>query len=128
MWFLEKALQVIPARGKSTIDTTAAIGVLRVATTAASAAHTVPSALKGKWVRMLVVGANTQYAISVAGETAPTLVYNQVSVWGTGHAGAGGTLVDSVPEQFLMPANADKVTVISSGTAGFWECFLAGVK
>ena len=125
---VDTAVTVIPARGTSTIDTTAAIGVLRTATTTSSAPHTIPSGLKGKWVRMLVVGANTQYAITLAGETAPTLVYNQASAWGTGHAGAGGTLVDSVPEQFVMPPTAKTLTVISSGTSGFLECYLAGPK
>lgn len=125
---LDKAADVLPAIVTSTADATGAIGVMRVATTASSVAHTIPAGMRGKWVRLLVVGANTQYAITRSGETAPTLVYNQASAFGTGHNAAGSTLVDSTPEHVRLPSTATTITVISSGTGGFFTAHVSGRK
>jgi hypothetical protein len=127
-WFTSIAAIVLPAFGKSTADATGETGTLRTATTTSSAAHTIPSGMKGRYVDMLVIGANTQYAITKAGDTAPTLVYNQAAAWGTGHAAAGKTLVDSVEKSVFFPADATTLTVISSSTAGFLEAVVSGVK
>jgi hypothetical protein len=127
MSIIDNAAHVVPVLGRSTADATGKIGLLlRAATTIGSVAHTFPVEVRGAWVRMLVVGANTQYAITQVGDAAPTLVYNQAAVMGTGHTSAGGTLVDSVEQQFRLPDNAATLTVISSGTAGFLEVHVSG--
>ena len=127
-WVENIAALVWPALGKSTADATGETGVLRVATTASSVAHTIPSGMKGRYVDLLVVGANTQYAITLEGLTAPTLVYNQAAAFGTGHAAAGKTLVDGVEKSVFFPPNAKTITVISTGTAGFFEAVVSGIK
>lgn len=127
MSIIDNAAHVVPPIGTSAADTTGKKGVaLRAATTAGSVAHTIPAEMRGVWVRMLVVGASTQYVITPVGTTAPALAYNQLSVLGTGHIAAGGTLVDSVEQQFRMPDDAFQLVVISSGTAGFLEMHTAG--
>lgn len=127
MSIIDNAAHVTPVLGRSTLDATGKIGLLlRAATTTSSANHTIPAEVRGCWVRVVVVGANTQYAVTQVGDTAPTLVYNQAVAMGTGHAAAGATLIDSVEQQFRLPDNAQTFTVISSGTAGFIEMHLAG--
>lgn len=127
MSIIDNAVHVVPCLGRSTLDATGKIGLLlRAATTTGSVNHTLPAEARGCWVRVVVVGANTQYAITQVGDTAPTLVYNQAVAMGTGHAAAGATLVDSVDQQFRLPDNAQTFTVISSGTSGFIEMHLAG--
>ena len=122
MSFISNLAQLVwPAIGKSTADATGATGIQRVATTAGSVTHTIPSGMKGKYVDLLVVGANTQYAITLGSATAPTLVYNQAAAFGTGHAAAGKALVDSVEKPVYFPPDATSITVISSSTAGFFE-------
>lgn len=127
-WVENIAALVLAAFGKSTADATGETGTLRTATTTSSAAHTVPSGMKGRYVDVLVTGASTQYAVTVEGETAPTLVYNQAAAWGTGHAAAGSTLVDGVRQSLYFPSNAKTFTVISTGTAGFLEAYVSGPK
>jgi hypothetical protein len=127
-WVENIAALVLPAFGKSTADATGETGTMRVATTAGSVAHTIPAGMKGRYVDVMVVGANTQYAITTAAQTAPTLVYNQAAAFGTGHAAAGKTLIDSVEKSLYFPADATTITVISSGTAGFFEAAVSGVK
>lgn len=127
-WVENIAALVWPAIGKSTADATGETGVMRVATTAGSVTHTIPSAMKGRYVDVMVVGANTQYAITQGTNTAPTLVYNQAAAFGTGHAAAGKTLVDSVEKSLYFPTDATSITVISSGTAGFFEAAVSGYK
>lgn len=127
-WFERIAAIVLPALGKSTADSTGETGVMRVATTAGSVTHTIPSGMKGRYVDLMVVGANTQYAVTTGTNTAPTLVYNQASAFGTGHAAAGKTLVDSVEKAVFFPPDAASITVISSSTAGFFEAAVSGVK
>jgi hypothetical protein len=127
MSLLDNAVHVVPVLGRSTLDATGKIGLLlRATTTAGSVNHTIPAEVRGCWVKLLVVGANTQYAITQVGDTAPTLVYNQDVAMGTGHAAAGGTLVDGVEQQFRLPDNAQTLTVISSSTAGKLEMYVTG--
>jgi hypothetical protein len=127
-WFTSIAAIVLPAIGKSTADATGETGVMRVATTAGSVTHTVPVGMKGRYVDLLALGATTQYAITLGTNTAPTLVYNQASAFGTGHAAAGKTLVDSIEKPVYFPSDITSITVISSGTAGFFEAAVSGIK
>lgn len=127
-WFTSIAAIVWPAIGKSTADATGETGVMRIATTAGSVTHTIPTAMKGRYWDVMVIGANTQYAVTLGTATAPTLVYNQAAAFGTGHAAAGKTLVDSVEKSLFIPADATSITVISSGAAGFLEAAISGIK
>ena len=127
-WFENIAALVLPAFGKSVADATGETGTMRAATTIGSVPHTIPSGMKGRYVDLLVVGANTQYAITQGTNTAPTLVYNQASAFGTGHAAAGRTLVDSIEKPVYFPSDATTITVISTSTTGFFEAAVSGVK
>lgn len=121
VWELVEAAAVSPAIASGSADATGRTGVMRAATTTSSVNHTIPSALKGHWVRLLSKGASTQYVVVLDGTTAPTLVYNQTAALGTGHVGVGATLVDGTPEHVWIPRDAKQITVISDGAAGFFE-------
>lgn len=126
MSIIDNAAHVVPAIGSNAADATGVTGVFRVATTAGSVTHTLPADYRGVWVRAVSIGASTQYAFTLRGATAPTLVYNQAAAIGTGHAAAGATLIDGVEQQFRVPDNAVSVTVISSSTGGFFEIHVSG--
>jgi hypothetical protein len=129
-------LKVTAPPARNSADPTHERGlVFRVATATSSGQATaadIPANCRGRYWRILSVGANTQWAWvcdedGVGGvDTVPTLVYNQASATGTGHLAAAGTLVDGVERSVWCPANARRVVFISSATGGFFEGELSG--
>jgi predicted lipoprotein len=113
-------------------DATARTGTQRIAITASNQQVTLPTTGKAKgasttiskrFIRILAVGQNCQWAWGAG--SAPTIVYNQVAVVGTGHASAGGTLVDSVPEQMIVPNEATHFAFIGQSATGFLEFYVS---
>lgn len=133
---LNAAAKVISPAARSTADATHGYGVIfRLANTLTSSQATaadIPKECRGRYWRLLTVGANVQWgwlldSDGVGGEdTAPTLVYNQASATGTGHLAAQPTLVDSIPEHVHCPWNARGVVFISSAATGNFEASLSG--
>lgn len=107
-------------------DATGKTGVYRYASSTSNASAAIPSAWAGKelFLRVLSTGCNTQVAFSLTGSAA-TLAYNQAAALGTGHAAAGGTCVDSVPEHFPVPKTASHISWISSAAGGYVELYLS---
>ena len=108
---------------RAVADTTSQSGVQRYASSASNATAAMPDAWKGKWVTFHSDGVDTQVAYGVG--SAPTLVYDQASAIGTGHAGAGATCKDGSPRDFLIPREATHLAWISSATGGFFEMHLS---
>jgi hypothetical protein len=132
------ALTVTAPLARSTADATHEHGLIfRVANSTSSGQATaadIPRNCRGRYWRFFTRGANVQWAFvgdedGIGGvDTAPTLVYDQLSATGTGSAVAAGTLVDGSPEHFYCPANARRVVFISSAATGFFEAQLSGDK
>lgn len=133
---LNAAAKVTSTAARSTADATHGYGVIfRLANSLSSGQATaadIPKECRGRYWRMLTVGANVQWGWlldldGIGGEdAAPTLVYNQASATGTGHLAAQPTLVDSIPEHVHCPFNARGVVFISSAASGFFEACLSG--
>lgn len=123
----EKAARVTGPKGVA--DVSARTGVQRHAVTSTQIQITLPTTGKEKnvkstigkrWIRLLALGSNVQW--SEGHGAATTVVYNQASATGTGHASAGATLIDSVPEQVMISSECTHLTFICpSGGTGFVE-------
>lgn len=135
------AAKVIAPPARSTADGTHQHGpIFRVAhsqTSAVVTAAVIPKECRGRYWRLLSLGANVNWAwvLDEDGngtiDTAPTLVYGQLTATGTGNAAAAGTLLDSQPEHVWCPPNALGVVSISSAAAatGTWfEAQISGAK
>jgi hypothetical protein len=81
------------------------------------------STLSGRFVRLLAVGANVQFAQGRGAAPAPAL--NQVSVMGTGHVAFGQTIVNGVPEPIIVDTEATHFGWISDAAAGYLEMVVA---
>lgn len=127
---LVAAATVIAPPGKNAADATHQYGLIfRVANATSSGQATaadLPSYVRGRYIRLLTVGASVQWCFLLRGDTAPTLVYNQTSATGTGNAAAAQTLLDSQPEHVFCPPNAVRVVFISSAAAGNFEASVSG--
>jgi len=103
-------------------DSTGATGVMRYATSASTQSVAVPAAMLGCWIKVQAVTLQVDWAFSTG--AAATLVLNQASVLGTGHASSGDTLQSGSTDQVLVPKPRDGKPVylnfISSGTTGFF--------
>ena len=103
-------------------DSTGATGVMRYATSASTQSVAVPAAMQGCWIKVQAVTLQVDWAFSTG--AAATLVLNQASVLGTGHASSGDTLQSGSTDQVLVPKPRDGKPVylnfISSGTTGFF--------
>lgn len=99
-------------------------------TSAVAPSVDIPANLRGRYWRILVVGANAQFGFVVQGDTTPALAYNQAVVMGTGHLAGAPTFVDSIPEHIWCPVEARRYTFIcSNATAGgFIEACVSGEK
>lgn len=116
---------------RSTAEATHEKGLIfRTANSASAVAPAVdiPVNLRGRYWRILTVGANAQFGFIRSGDTAPTVVYNQASVMATGHLAAAPTFVDSIPEHIFCPVDAVRYTFISSAATGFIEACVSGEK
>lgn len=114
---------------KNAADTTGEKGVIRYAGSTSSQSATVPTAMRGAECIMLSQGTYAQWGVVLEGDTAPTLVIDQAAAFGTGHASAGGTLLQDQPTRVVFPPNARTIVWISkSATNTFFECRLAGRK
>lgn len=99
-------------------------------TSAVAPAVDIPANLRGRYWRVLTVGANAQFGFVALGDTTPTIVYNQAVVMGTGHLAGAPTLIDSIPEHIWCPVEARRYTFISSNATagGFIEACVSGEK
>lgn len=131
-------LAVTSPAARSTADASHEHGlVFRVAHSTSSAQATaadIPKSARGRYWRLLSVGANVQWAWvlnadGVGGvDTVPTLVYGQLSATGTGHLAAAGTLVDGAERYVVCPSNAVRVVYISSSAPAAPAAFEAEVS
>jgi hypothetical protein len=103
------------------LDTTGAQGVTRYVSSASNTSVLVPAAMRGKFYKIKSVGTQTDYAFSIG--AAQTLVRNQASALGTGHAAAGDTLTSDEVDPGIIPRTTDDrpiyLNFISSDTNGF---------
>lgn len=113
-------------------DTTGMTGVLRVAATGASQSVTPPAmtdnaqkktTFAGRFMRIRPVGCTIQWGQYFG--TAPTVVSNQAAAFGTGHAGAGASLADGEPFEFLVDHRTVGIALLASNATGFIEFYLA---
>lgn len=117
----------------SAADATMRTGVWRIALTGSAQNVALPtsgaavgkkSTLGARFVRLLAKGANVQF-VQGTGSSAPTVTLNQVSVMGTGHVGAGMTLLDGVPEVFLVDSDSTYFAWISDAATGYLEMIVS---
>jgi hypothetical protein len=117
----------------SAADPTHRTGVVRVALTGASQSIALPpqpaaekrwgrSALAGRFVRLLVVGANVQLCQA---KSAVTVVLNQATTIGVGSVAAGATFLNGVPDSFRLESDATHLCFISDAGAGFLELYIS---
>jgi hypothetical protein len=114
-------------------DPTMRTGGWRIALTGAAQSVALPTAgketlkkgstLSGRFVRLLAVGANVQFAQGRG--SAPVPVLNQASVMGTGHVGFAMTLANGVPEPIIIDTEATHFGWVSDAAAGFLEMVVA---
>ncbi len=113
-------------------DATALTGVYRYAASASNTAVALPArtdkrggqaTIAARFLRIRAVGCNAQYAEGFG--AAPTLVFNQLSAWGTGHVAAGGTVVDGTSEDFVVDNRTTHLAWICSNATGFVEFYLS---
>lgn len=135
---LDAAATVTAPPASAVADPTHQAGLIfRVAHSATSVQATaadIPKECRGRHWRLLSIGANVDWAWlldadGIGGEdTAPTLVYGQLSATGTGHVSAAQTLLDSMPEHFYCPSNARGVLFISSAAPAAPNSFAASIS
>ncbi len=113
-------------------DATGLTGVYRYAASASNTSVALPvrgdkrggfSTLATRFLRVRAVGCNVQYAQGLG--AAPTLVFNELSVWGTGDVNAGATVVDGTSEDFIVDAHATHLAWICSNATGTVEFYLS---
>lgn len=107
-------------------DATGQLGVMRVATSNASASSLLPTAsdnagmvrtLQGRFLNIKNESATDGLDVAFGIGAAPTLVYGQVSTWGTGHVSAGFRLSPGETVSWLIPQGATHLAYIL-GAAG----------
>lgn len=81
------------------------------------------STLGRRFIRFVFVGVNGQLAQGLG--SAPTIVLNQVSVIGTGHASAAPTYFNSAPDQFQLDHRATHIGFIGDAATGFLEYYVS---
>src|SRR5512139_2693661 len=103
-------------------DATGATGTMRYATTASSQNVAIPAAMQGCWIKLQAVTNQVDWAFGIG--SAATIVLNQASAAGTGHASAGDTLAAGATDQVLVPKPRDGkpvyISFISSTTGGYF--------
>lgn len=108
-----------------TTSTTGLKGISRVLLTGSAQNVAVPANLRGKFLTITVNSVDyVQYLFSNTG-SAITVVLNQVSTLGTGHAQAGKTVFSQTSVDRKVPVDATHLCWISSSTNGGWieiEC------
>jgi hypothetical protein len=113
-------------------DTTGRTGVMRIAVSGSAQNFALPTSgaapgkrhtLPARWLRIAAAGVNVQWAFGVG--SAPTIALNQAAAVGTGHAAAGATLFNGIPEQVLVPSEATHVGFIGESAAGYLELYVS---
>lgn len=113
-------------------DASGMTGVYRIACTGVAQSFVLPVTLANQmnrtnWAKRFIslkaIGVNIQFAQGMG--AAPTLVLNQASAVGTGHAAAGATIPSGTEVQFLVNATATHVGWISDANAGYLEVYFA---
>jgi hypothetical protein len=119
------------ALGVLTADPTGITGTMRYAVTTASQGVLLPAAvgdpqkkstLGTRFLWVLASGCNVQ--LSHGAGSAPTLVYNQLSAFGTGHVAAGPTFVNGTAREYVVPPGATHLAFIGDA-AGFIEFYVS---
>lgn len=108
-----------------TADATGRNGVYRIAVSTTAASYAIPVAMRNNFVRIQSVTANSQVAIST-GTAGQTLVINQASALGTGHAAAGASVLAGSFIDGIMPKGATFLNVVADA-AGFIELYVSEV-
>ena len=100
------------------VSTTGLSGVVRVALTGSAQNVAVPSSLRGKFVTITCASNDDiQYLFSTTG-AAITVVKDQASTLGTGHAQAGKTVFSRTSVDRRVPLTATHLCWISTSTNG----------
>ena len=119
------------ALGVLTADPTGLTGTMRYAVTTASQGVPLPAAagnpqkkstLGTRFLWVLATGCNVQ--LSQGAGAAPTLVYNQLSAFGTGHVAAGPSYRNGEPREFIVSEAATHLAFIGDA-AGFIEFYVS---
>lgn len=118
---------------KAVADATARTGTQRIAITSTQTQVPLPttgkakgkaSTIGGRFIRLLAVGTNVQW--SEGHGAASTVVFNQAAAVGTGHASAGATLMDGMPEQMQICSEVTHLTFIANTSlSGFVEFYVS---
>ena len=101
----------------SAADASGTTGVYRMALTGALQSWAIPSAIRGKFVTITVCS-NDDVQLAFGAGSAPALALNQLSALGTGHVGAGKTVLARTSLDRRVPGGATHLSVISTGTNG----------
>lgn len=141
---LDASATVTSPPASAVVDPTHEAGVIfRVANVTASAQATaadIPKNCRGRYWRFLTRGADvntpvdTQWAWLLdtdgigGADTAPTLLFNQLSATGAGSVAAASTLLDRTPEHIYCPRNARRVIFVSTVASGVFEAALSGER
>jgi hypothetical protein len=120
---VEKACRV--AHPRAALNPTGINGVYRIAVTNASQSIAVPLSLRARFLKLKLVSpagtTSVQYGVSKAA-AGQTIVLNQLSALGTGHASAGGTIFPNSSEDALIEQDVTFLNFIGSATEA--SCFL----
>ena len=103
------------------IDTTGKAGVYRIAVSTTAASYALPTGMVGNFVKIYASGTDIQCGFS---RGAVTIVVNQASALGTGHAAAGATVPNGMFIDGLVPKNSTYFNVLGIGS-GFVELYLS---
>lgn len=98
-------------------DATGVTGVQRYALTGALQSWAIPTGLRGKFLT-ITIASNDDVQFAFGAGSAPALVKDQLSSFGTGHVAAGKTIFSRTSLDRRVPANATHLSVIATGTNG----------
>lgn len=96
-------------------------GVYRIAVTTTAASYALPTGFRGNFVKIYASGTDIQCGFS---RGATTIVLNQASALGTGHAQAGATVPNGTFIDGLVPRHSTYFNVLGIG-GGFVELYLS---
>jgi hypothetical protein len=101
-------------------DSTGLTGIPKYTSSTTAASATIPTAMRGRFVRVASHGCVTEVSASVG---AVTLVYGQTSALGTGSAVAGARIADGGYIEGILPNNCTHLNWVSSSGSGLVEIY-----
>ncbi len=107
------------------LDATGITGVMRIAVTTTAGSSQLPAGMRGKFMIVKAVGCDIQLGVS-QGAAGVTVVSNQPSAPGTGHAQAGFTVSNGERLDGVVPTGKPTIPLwlnYVGSAAGFLEVF-----